>query len=312
MKRLLLALLLLSACSRSLTPPAAPTLVSGTALQPGDFLRVLSVGGLERSYRLHVPSSFSLERPSALVLAFHGGGGNADNMVRLTGFDALAEQEGFLVVYPNGTGRLDEKLLTWNGGECCGYAQEQNVDDVAFVRAIVDDLRAFATLDESRIYATGISNGGILSYRLACDAADLFAAIAPVAGTLNYPSCSPTEPVSVLHIHGSADEHLPYDGGVGKESLTGVTFASVADSLRFWTQFNHCDPAPLSSQQGNLRHATYANCAPGGQVELYAILGGLHAWPGAEVPAWPGGDEPSQDLEASQVIWEFFAAHPKP
>lgn len=312
MKRLLLALLLLSACSRPLTPPAAPTLASGATLQPGDFLRVLSVGGLERSYRLHAPSSFSPERPTALVLAFHGGGGNADNMARLTGFDALSEREGFLVVYPNGTGRLEEKLLTWNGGECCGYAQEQNVDDVAFARAIVDDLRAFAALDESRIYATGISNGGILSYRLACDAADLFAAIAPVAGTLNYPSCSPAESVSVLHIHGSADQHLPYEGGVGEESRTGVAFVSVADSLRFWAQANHCDPAPLSSQQGNLIHTVYANCAPGGQIELYTILGGLHAWPGAAGPAWRGGDEPSQDLQASQVIWEFFAAHPKP
>jgi polyhydroxybutyrate depolymerase len=230
----------------------------------------------------------------------------------MTGFNPLADEHYFLAVYPDGTGRLEDKVLTWNGGACCGYAQANNIDDVAFVRVLLQDLRQFTSMDEARLYATGISNGGIMSYRLACEAADLFAAVAPVSGTLNYAACSPSEPVPVLHIHGTADEHLPYDGGKGDESLTTTDFASVADTIAFWVQADGCAPIASESRAGSVIHSIYTDCAPGTGVELYTIVGGLHAWPGSDGPGWPGGDEPSPDLEASEVIWEFFRAHPKP
>jgi polyhydroxybutyrate depolymerase len=251
-------------------------------------------------------------QPVPLVLVFHGGTGNAKNAAQMTGFNTLADQHGFLVVYPNGTGRLsDDKLLTWNGGTCCGYAQQQNVDDVGFVRAIVASLQAQVRIDSRRIYATGLSNGAILSQRLACEAADLFAAVAPVAGTLNFSPCQPSRPVSIIEFHGTADQHILYDGGYGPKSLTQVDFASVRDSINFWVSANGCQPQPVQTTSGDLQHETWSGCQSGTAVELYTILGGGHAWPGGQI-GWPGADQPTQSLSASQVIWDFFEAHPKP
>lgn len=286
---------------------------ASTTTQPGgESTRLLLYDGAERSYILYVPSGYDSSRPAPVIFAFHGGGGNAEIMIRTSGFNHIADEEGFLVVYPNGSGRREGKLLTWNGGTCCGFAQENNVDDVGFVRAILADLQFVATIDPKRMYATGMSNGGIMSYRLACEAADLFAAIAPVAGTLNFAPCAPTENVSVIHFHGTDDGHLPYDGGVGAESLVGVDFASVRDSLDFWVSFNGCDSQPQSDSLGEIQHEAWGGCAGSSSIELYTITGGKHAWPGSPGPGWVGGDEPSQAVSASQLIWDFFETHPKP
>jgi polyhydroxybutyrate depolymerase len=185
------------------------------------------------------------------------------------------------------------------------------VDDVGFVRAIVTDLQSLAAIDTKRIYATGLSNGGILSLRLACEATDLFAAIAPVAGTLNLPSCSPAEPVSVIEFHGTADQHIPYKGGFGPDSLVNVDFASVQDSVDYWTAFNGCNAPPQTSSFDDIQHEVWSGCTNATAVELYTILDGGHAWPGGEI-GWPGAEQPTQNISASQLIWEFFATHPKP
>lgn len=289
------------ACGR--TAPATPT-----PPPAGDMTRTLTYDGRERSYILHTPSDYDGTSPIPVVLVFHGGGGNAAGAVAQTGFNDLADQNSFLAVYPNGTGRLDDKLLTWNGGTCCGYAQRQGVDDVGFTRAVVADLQTIAVVDTQRIYATGLSNGGIMAYRLACEASDLIAAIGPVAGTQNVTPCVPQAPVSVIHFHGTDDTHLPYDGGYGPDSLVDVDFVSVADSIDFWVNFNGCDPAPQTDSFADVRHESEGGTA----VDLYTIIGGKHAWPGSPGPGWPGGDEPTTTISASQIIWEFFAAHPKP
>lgn len=266
---LALALVLL-ACARSGAAPTPST----------DTTRTLMFGGIQRSYILHIPSSYDGSYALPLVLDFHGGGGNAESQRRTGGFESLADEKGFIVVYPNGTGRLGDRLLTWNGGTCCGYAVAKQVDDVGFVRALIADLQTVVKIDHKRIYATGLSNGGIFSYRLACDAADLIAAIGPVSGTLNLSPCNPKEPVSVIHFHGTADEHLPYNGGVGDKSLAGVDFASVEDSIEFWVGFDQCSPSPQIESFADIRHDTYSNCVNGTAVELYTIVGGKHAWPG--------------------------------
>lgn len=295
------------ACARIIPNASAPS-----TLPTGDSIRTLNHDGLERSYILHVPSGYDRTHPTAVVLVFHGGGGNAENVARLTDFNTQADRAGFLVVYPNGTGRLRDKALTWNGGTCCGYAQEQNVDDVGFVRAIIADLQSVAAIDTKRIYATGMSNGGIMSYRLACEASDLIAAIGPVAGTQNIARCEPEEPVSVIHFHGTEDNHLPYDGGMGSTSLTGVNYVSVQASVRFWLDYNQCPSTPETEDFADIQHTAYTNCASGSAVELYTVVGGGHAWPGGNGPAWRGGDQPTTTIAATQIIWEFFAAHPKP
>jgi polyhydroxybutyrate depolymerase len=304
MKRLLLLgllmMVLLSACSR-IVASADP-----------DSVRTLNYDGLQRTYILHIPPNYDGSRPTALVLSLHGGGGNAASQRRVSGFNRLADENGFIVVYPNGTGRLQDALLTWNGGTCCGYAMTNNVDDVGFIRALVAELQNEFSLDPKRIYVTGISNGGIMAYRLACEASDLVAAIAPVAGTLNYAPCQPTQPVSVIHFHGTEDTHLPYEGGVGPDSRVGVDFASVQESIEFWTAFNGCALQPQVIVFEDVQRQVWSGCEDGTAVELYTILGGRHAWPGSDGPAWAGGDEPTHTIAASALIWEFFAAHPKP
>lgn len=229
----------------------------------------------------------------------------------MTGFNGVADQNGFAVVYPNGTGQLsDDKLLTWNGGNCCAYAQEKNVDDVGFVRAIVTDLQPLLNIDPKRIYATGMSNGGILSQRLACEAADIFAAIAPVMGTLNFLPCNPSQPISVIEFHGTGDQNIPDDGGFGPKSLVNVDFTSVQDSVGFWVSFNKCSPQPQTNSFNDIQHKTWTACTGSTSVELYTIVGGGHAWPGGQ-GGWSDSDQPTMTISATQLFWKFFAAHPK-
>jgi polyhydroxybutyrate depolymerase len=303
MKQILLALLALTfsllACARNVPAPA-------------DTTYTLTHDGIERTYILHIPSSYDDANPTPLVMSLHGGGGDAVNQRRVSGFNDLADEKGFIVVYPNGTGRLEDKILTWNGGTCCGYAVTNQIDDVGFIRALIAELQSQYNIDPKRIYATGLSNGGIMSYRLACDAADIFAAIGPVAGTQNYVRCEPSEPVSVIHFHGTDDTHLPYGGGSGDDSVAGVLFKSVDESMDFWLTFNLCNPMPTKETFDDIQHETYSGCANEIEMELYTILGGKHAWPGSDGPAWPGGDEPTQTISATEILWKFFASHPKP
>ncbi|HET9911670.1 MAG TPA: PHB depolymerase family esterase [Anaerolineales bacterium] len=283
-----------------------------TPSQLEDNTSTLMHDGIERTYVLHVPASYDGNEAAALVLNFHGGGGNADTQIQTSGFSVLADEKGFIVAYPNGSGRQGDKLLTWNGGTCCGYAVTNQIDDVGFVRALIAEVQSKYNIDPKRIYATGMSNGAIMSYRLACEASDIFAAVAPVAGTQNYPHCNPVQPVSVIHFHGTDDRHIGYDGGAGPDSLVDVPFTSVRDSIDFWLNADRCDRTPRTESFEDIQHDVYSNCAYGMAVELYTVVGGKHAWPGGNGPARPGGDEPTQSISATEIIWNFFAAHPKP
>ena len=181
------------------------------SLTPGDHRRTIHVGERERSYLLHVPHSYDGTQRLPLVLAFHGGATDASYMIRFCGLNETADRENFLAVYPNGTGELP-KLLTWNAGNCCGYARRHNADDVGFVRAILDELAGTGMIDRRRVFATGMSNGAMMAYRLAAEMSDRIAAIAPVAGTMELDALQPSRPVSVIHFHGTANEFVPFDG----------------------------------------------------------------------------------------------------
>ncbi len=306
---LIVLFLTVLACGRS---SSSRQTLSPASLPSGESTHTLTHDGLERSYILYVPASVNWNQPVPLVLVFHGGTGNAKSAISMSGFNDAADQHGFIVAYPNGTGRLsDDKLLTWNAGTCCGFAHEKNVDDVGFVRAIVMDLQSLVNIDEKRMYASGMSNGGMLSHRLACEAADIFAAIAPVAGTLNFSTCKPSQPISVIEFHGTADERVPFDGGFGPESLVDVEFVSVQDSVNFWISFNGCDSQPKTNSFDDIEHESWMGCTSSTSVELYTIIDGGHAWPGGG-SGWPGSDQPTEAISASQIIWNFFAEHPKP
>ena len=190
-------------------------------LRPGKT-RTLTVGGLNRTYVVHVPKGHDPKTPMPVVLALHGATMNGPMMAWFSGLNRKADEAGFIAVYPNGTGSFSS--FTWNGGNCCGSAMQNNVDDVAFIDALLDDLIASYHVDTRRIYATGMSNGAIMAYRLAAELSDRIAAIAPVSGAVGTEISQSKRPVSVLHFHGTMDEYIPFQGGKGKKSISGTQF----------------------------------------------------------------------------------------
>ncbi len=286
------------------SPVQVTQAASGALSQPyptGDSERFLDFGKLQRRYLLHVPPSYDPSQPAPLVLAFHGYGLDAEEMVRFSGLSDLADAQGFLVAYPEGAGTQK----SWNGGTCCGEAMMEKVDDVGFTRAVIEDIAGQVGLDRARVYATGFSNGAIMVYRLACELADMLAAIAPVSAAPAITSCKPARPISVIHFHGDADRLNPYDGG---QRSGGGEFLPVENGIAFWVRANGCPSEALETQDGNIVHRVYTPCLEGSAVELYKILGGEHAWPGGEAVTQEIG-VPSDEIDASVLMWEFFAAH---
>jgi polyhydroxybutyrate depolymerase len=284
-------------------------------LTPGDHTRSIAVGKRTRTYLVHVPKSYDGSKPYAVVLAFHGGGSNAWQMVDFCALNEKADQAGFLVVYPNGTGRL-ARALTWNAGNCCGYAMLNKVDDVAFVRSLLDDLGKVVKVDPKRVYATGISNGAMMAYRLASELSDRIAAIAPVSGPMGTEACSPKRPVSVMHFHGTADEFTPYKGGKGRKSISGTNFYSVEHSVHAWVKADSCPEEPkevnLPDKARDGTKVTKKSYGPGKQgaeVVLVIIEGGGHTWPGRE-PRVKFLGKSTKNVAANDLMWEFFQKHP--
>jgi len=187
-----------------------------STLTTGDHTRTVRVGDLERRYRIYIPKKYDGTNATPVIVVFHGGGGNPESMMRLTGMNSKADEAGFVVVYPYGTGKLANSLLTFNGGECCGYAMDNKVDDVGFTRELLDDLATVANVDADRIFATGLSNGGIMAHYVASELSDRIAAIAPVGGPLMMEAPRSKRPVPVIHFHGTADAFAPFKGGFGK------------------------------------------------------------------------------------------------
>jgi polyhydroxybutyrate depolymerase len=279
----------------------------------------IQIAGVERSYVIHFPRGASVEHDMALVLVLHGVGGDAQIAARQTHFNEEADREGFVVAYPNGTDRFRPLMnligkrgfLTWNAGGCCGYAMEHNIDDVGFLRAVVAKIGRDHPIDHRQIYAAGISNGGMMVYRLACEASDIFAAVGVVSGVLVTHPCAPRAPVSVIHFHGTDDQFVPINGGVGPKSLTGTAFSPVRDSILFWVGVDECQTQPQESRtpEGVLVF-DYHECRADTAVTYYVIEGGGHAWPGGD-RIFPILDPPPTAISATAVMWRFFAAHPK-
>ncbi len=284
---------------------------------------LIIVDGLERTYYIHVPKGIDGDESVPLVLVFHGGGGNARNIQETTSFNQKADEEGFLVVYPQGSGRVQDYLLTWNAGFCCGYAHENSIDDVTFIKELVTHLKAHYTINDSRIFATGISNGGMMTYRLGAELSDIFAAIAPVAASIGgQPSENeslwripePIQSVSVIVFHGTNDTRIPYDGGrpTANDTKGAFSYMSVNQSIAFWVDGNHCNNNPSSniSISGHIICDTYADGDNDTDVVLYTIINGGHAWPGGK-QARSNADIPTDEISATDLIWSFFEDHPK-
>jgi polyhydroxybutyrate depolymerase len=297
---------------RVVTPPR-DVLAPGTTIT-----RSIKVGTLDRRSLVYIPRGYDAARPTPVVVVFHGGGGNPESMVAFSGLNDRADEAGFIVAYPYGTGRLPNRLLTFNGGNCCGYAMDNNIDDVGFTRATLDDLASVANVDANRVYATGMSNGGIMAYRVASELADRFAAIAPVGGPMGTQTCNPSRPVAVMHFHGTADAQAPFNGGQGKgNALTNVrpVFLSVQHSLAQWIKANGCAQAPevvqlpdAAADGMTVTRKTWGGGKDGAEVVLIEITGGGHTWPGREPPLEMLGAS-TKDISANDLMWEFFKQH---
>lgn len=288
---------------------ATATSAESIPTAPGDYRLRLTHDGAERQFRLHIPATYRDGQPTPLVFAFHGGGGNMDIQAddRYYGLTAKSEQAGFIVVFPNGYSRLRGKLATWNAGNCCGAARDKGSDDVGFVRVLLQRLQAGLSIDAGRVFATGMSNGAMMSYRLACEMPGSFRAIAAVAGTDNTRQCAPDKAVSVLHIHARDDELVLFNGGAGRQSDQVTDFVAVPDSMAKWARLNGCraSPEPLFAPPGATCEA-WPGCRNGVRVQLCVTETGGHSWPGGQKPR-SHGKPPSSALQATDVIWEFFS-----
>jgi len=187
----------------------SPVKCLGVCLGHGDHQRSLMVDGIKRTYLVHVPKSYAPDKPTPVVLALHGAAMNGSMMVWFSGLSKKADEAGFIVVYPSGTGT--GPFLTWNAGGFQGRMAEGRPDDVRFVSSLLDDLATVCSVDSKRVYACGMSNGGMMCYRLAAELSDRIAAIAPVAGTIAIGESKPKKPIPVMHIHGSKDTIVPFE-----------------------------------------------------------------------------------------------------
>lgn len=289
-------------------------MVLPTAAQENGLLsQTLSFDHVERSYWLHVPDT--LPEAAPLVLVLHPRFGDGPTMAEHTGFNAVADREGFIVAYPDG---VDGEWNFVRGVP--GYPNP--LDDVAFLTALVDTIAESYPVDRARVYVAGFSNGGFMAQRIACEAPGPFAAFASVAasgfgGMLDVCLEPETAPAPMLLIHGTADDNVPWNGtGATQGDVTIYVTYPVPDTLGYWAEFNACQPdaetedIPTSRlSPGTSVRILRVACAENASVVLYMIQGGGHNWPTPTREAYAGSGLINHDIDATEEIWSFFAAH---
>ncbi len=272
--------------------------------------------GRDRTYHVYVPSTVAPGATSGpkvpLLVALHGGLGSGLQFERTSGFDGLAEANRFVVVYPDGIGAGPNGAVmrTWNGGGCCGAAARNDVDDVGFVRLLVAKLKTQYPIDAARVYVVGHSNGGMLAYRVACELSDEIAAVGVQSTSLETNVCRPTKPVSLLHIHGTADQNIPIDGGRGPNAISGVDYAPPIDGVRTIAQLDGCARQPVVTKDVHNPDVTvhhWQSCADDADVVFMTVNGAPHAWMGHTPPR--RGTAVYKNLDSSLTIWTFLASH---
>jgi polyhydroxybutyrate depolymerase len=258
---------------------------AGKAGVAGTRTVTLQSGGLERSFLLTVPeSALAAGKPVPLVVVYHGVFANAEIIQALTGFPEKAAAEGFITAAGDGIGD------SWNAGVCCSPASDEQIDDVGFTRDLVAAIESEYCIDPARVYATGFSNGAAMVFRLACETADLFAAFAPVAGSVALPSCTPSRPRPVQVINNVSDPVVPF-------LLGEISFGE-------FLELNACSATRESNQPAPGASCEIApECADGSTTSLCAVEDLNHQWPG-------GASNPNTPFKATDAVWEFFSAHP--
>ncbi len=303
------AVIVLAACIAGTQPSTGPAPASAQLFGPKRHSVVID--GVERSYHLHIPEQLKAGPAKApLILVLHGGAGRARRMPRFTGFNRLADEFGFIVAYPQGLRRR------WNDGR----VGKSRADDVVFLTGLVRHLaRTTGRVDRRRVFVAGISNGGFMAMRLACDATGMFLGVAAVTAqftTWLKSCCKADRPISVLFMNGTRDPLVPYGGGVIAPQFGGFGMAaSTGETVKFWTRHNRCGRPSTSALPDRRRldfshveRTVWAGCRRSSRVELYKVVGGGHTWPGKRqyMPvAFIGWT--NRDIDGSRVIWRFFA-----
>lgn len=303
----------------------------------------LEYAGQQRPYYIHRPQNYDSATAYAVILALHGGGGSPENMAEMSELNEAADKNGFIVVYPHGYPQFTGTKTsgTWNSGPCCGKAKEEDSDDVGYIKEVIARMQNFVTVDTKRIYATGISNGGMMSYKLACELADKIAAIAPVAGHYIFSDCAPSRPVAVLNFQGEEDECILINGGNCGGCFTtffakfGIPIEdnkwacpSLDETIATWKTSNACTGD--EEETFSNAHAvctTVGTCADDTAVTKCVIDNLGHNWPGGEYGTdfcnrsqnslmcknWRETVGPLSDaLQANDVMWAFFKEHKLP
>ena len=286
-------------------------------LGAGDIIGSIVVDGRERTYVVHTPPDYDSRKNYPLVLVFHGGAGSGKKVSRQTGFNSYADSQGFILVYPDGIEH------NWNDGRGTSDAEKLGVDDVRFVRALIDHLKSRFSIDIKRIYATGVSNGGIFVQRLGCEMADVFAAIGSAVGpmaTNMVAKCSPSEPISVVAIQGTDDPFIPIQGGEEgwKSGLgDGGLVESARNSMKLWALKDGCAEPEVTNILAQVNDGTwveqivYGTCRNKSEVRYYIVHGMGHIWPPKSAKFERISGKTSQNIDATKTFLEFFLSHPK-
>lgn len=290
----------------SLIVMAALAIAQPEPLGPGDHKRTLTVDELKRPYWIHVPAKYDAKQPTPVVLVLHGALMDGKLMEGFSGLSQTADEHNFIAVYPSG------QLFTWNAGLFPGE-KNNKTDDVKYLGKVLDDVAGVLNVNQKRIYVTGLSNGAMMSYRLASEMSERIAAIAPIAGTMAVEKYEPKRPVPVLHMHGTKDLLVPFDGPDRKKDTLGLMrFKSVPDTIAACLKANGCDEKAVETEVAakkdkvKVTRKEYKNGkAP---VVLYVVDRGGHTWPGRPLPPLMFGIT-AMNISANEVMWEFFKKH---
>lgn len=271
---------------------------------PRDFVMLMDVDGRQRMTYIHLPKAYKETQTFPLVVALHGGMGNGEQFRQSGGFSAVADSFSFIAVFPNGTGRLKEKLLTWNADFCCGFAQEIQSNDLEFLSALIDTMSAKFPVDKKRMYMLGHSNGGMMAYRFALQFPQKITAISISGSSLkDLPNKKLAHPISVQIIHGENDQHVPFQGGIGPKSLVKVDYQPVESVAMAWVKLLGADPVGETTIKEGVTKTVFKN-DNGYELQLVSLKDTDHFW----------NDHLKRDVKAKPLeflMWDFFKRHTK-
>jgi polyhydroxybutyrate depolymerase len=282
-------------------------------LKAGDSYHTLTVGTAARTYLLHLPSSYGRrgETPMPVLIVLHGSGTNGSWLAQQSELNDAADKRRFAVAYPDGSGTLGVEFLDWPTGDTTADGRATVLRNVHFMDELIRSLARVPGLDRTRVFVAGVSNGGIMTYTIACELADKISGFAIIAGEMPDSTCGSSRPLPALIIHGTADDVIPYDNHGERVPGAPVSYLSAPEAVAFWARHDGCPQPPKRSKSGNVIQVEYLDCTNGTAVVFYTLVGGEHEWPGGR-RSWLFGHLPTRELYASPTMLDFFSHHAVP